>query len=294
MKSFTEKTIKVTVFLREGEFGGGNNTVAYEGLPTAVVISKTGDKDGCKANVSLANIKLDTARQMTMLAFRKLQTYNNVIVIEAGTRGQKLNNVFQGEIISAVPVIDGANLEFRIEARCGYYPNLIPTPPVSVKGETTVEKLMTQFAKEAGYTLENRGITMSVSNSVFYGSPVQKAQQLATQCGIDLLIDNRKFIIQPYETKPKGTVPLISKESGLIGYPAFTNDGVECSALYNPDFELGGYFELKTILPHASGIWKIAKLEHKLSAYVPGSTEWETHLSGVWVQEGKKEGTQNG
>jgi hypothetical protein len=87
--------------------------------------------------------------------------------------------------------------------------------------------------------------------------------------------------------QPKGTIPLIGKESGLIGYPSYTNDGVECSALYNPDFELGGYFELKTILPHASGIWKIAKLEHKLSAYVPNGTEWETHLSGVWVQESK-------
>ena len=288
MNSFTEKTIKITVFLRDGEFGQGNNTVVYEGLPTQVNVSKTGEKDGCKADVVISNIKLDTARQMTMLAFRKLQTYNNIIVIEAGTKGQQLNNVFQGEIITAVPVIGDANLDFKIEARCGYYPNLIPTPPVSVQGETTVEKLMTQFAKEENYDFENRGITMSVVNSVFAGSPVQKAQQLATQVGIDLIIDNRKFIIQPYETEPKGTIPLISKESGLIGYPSYTNDGVECSALYNPDFDLGGYFELKTILPHASGIWKIAKLEHKLSAYVPNGTEWETHLSGVWVQESKK------
>ena len=120
MNSFTEKTIKITVFLRDGEFGQGNNTVVYEGLPTQVNVSKTGEKDGCKADVVISNIKLDTARQMTMLAFRKLQTYNNIIVIEAGTKGQKLNNVFQGEIITAVPVIGDANLDFKIEARCGY------------------------------------------------------------------------------------------------------------------------------------------------------------------------------
>lgn len=287
---FTEKTIKVTVFLREGEFGGGNNTVAYEGLPTQVSISKTGGKDGCKAEITLYNLKLDTARQMTMLAFRKLQTYNNVVVVEAGSKGQKLDNVFQGEIVTAVPSIDDTNLVFKIEARCGHYPNLIPTPPVSVQGETTVDKLMAQFAKEAGYGYENRGVTSSVSNSMFYGSPIQKAQQLATQVGIDLLIMDRKLIIQPYETQPKGTIPLISKESGLIGYPAFTNDGIQCKALFNPDFELGGYFELKSILPHASGIWKITKLDTKLSAYVPSGTEWETDLTGVWVQEGKKDG----
>lgn len=286
---FTEKTIKVTVFLREGDFGNGNNTVAYEGLPTEVEIEKSGGKDGCKASVTIYGMKLDTARQMTMLAFRKLQTYNNVIVIEAGTKHQKLDNVFQGEIVTAVPAIDQNNLVFKIEARAGYYPNLIPTPPVSVQGETTVDKLMQQFAKEASYDYENRGITASVANSVFYGSPVQKAQQLATQMGFDLLIIDRKFIIQPYETEPKGTIPLVSKDSGLIGYPSFTNDGVQCSSLFNPDFELGGYFELKTILPHASGIWKINKLSTKLSAYVPGGTSWQTDLSGVWVQESKEE-----
>ena len=74
MKSFTEKTIKVTVFLREGEFGQGNNTVAYEGLPTQVHISKTGDKDGCKAEVIISNMKLDTARQLTMLALARCQS----------------------------------------------------------------------------------------------------------------------------------------------------------------------------------------------------------------------------
>lgn len=287
MKSFTEKTIKVTVFLREGDFGNGNNTVTYEGLPTEVDISKSGGKDGCKASITLYGMKLDTARQMTMLAFRKLQTYNNVIVVEAGTKGQKLDNVFQGEIVTAVPSIENENLVFKIEARCGHYPNLIPTPPVSVQGETTVDKLMAQFAKEAGYGYENRGITASVSNSVFYGSPIQKAQQLATQMNFDLLLIDRKMIIQPYEAQPKGTIPLISKESGLIGYPSFTNDGVQCTALFNPDFELGSYFELKTILPHASGIWKINKLSTKLSAYLPSGTEWQSELSGVWVQDGK-------
>ena len=289
MNSYTQKTIRITAYLREGEFGEGNNTVVYEGLPTEVSISKSGGKDGCKATITLYGMKLDTARKMTMLSFRKLQTYNNIVKIEAGTKDQKLDTIFQGEIVTAVPSIDQENLVFTMECRCGYYPNLLPTPPVSVQGETTVDKLMQQFAKEAGYDYENRGITDSVKNSVFYGSPVQKAQQLATQMGFDLLIIDRKFIIQPYETQPKGTIPLVSKESGLIGYPSFTNDGVECDALFNPDFELGSYFELKTILPHASGIWKISKLETRLSAYMPSGTEWQTSLNGVWVQEGKNE-----
>lgn len=285
MTSFSEKTIRTTVYLREGSFAGGSNTVSFEGLPIEVNVSKPGGEDMGKATVNVNNMKLDTMQQLTMLAFRKLQTFNNVIKIEAGEVGRKLNTVFEGEISSAVPVIDNdGSVSFKIEARTGYYPNQLPTSPVSVRGETTIEKLMMQFAKEANYSFENKGITGSVKNSVFPGSPIQKARALARQTGIDLLIDDRKFIIQPYEIKPNGGIVLIQGDSGQYGYPSFTNDGVQCKVYFNPSLKLGGFFELKTILPAASGIWKISKLEHKLSANKPTGGEWMTSLNGVWVQ----------
>lgn len=285
MTSFSEKTIRTTVYLREGSFAGGSNTVSFEGLPIEVNVSKPGGEDMGKAIVNVNNMKLSTMQQLTMLAFRKLQTFNNVIKIEAGEVGRKLNTVFEGEISSAVPVMgNDGSVSFKIEARTGYYPNQLPTPPVSVQGETTIEKLMMQFAKEANYSFENKGITGSVKNSVLVGSPIQKARALARQTGIDLLVDDRKFIIQPYEIKPNGGVVLIQGDSGQYGYPSFTNDGVQCKVYFNPSLTLGGFFELKTILPAASGIWKISKLEHKLSANKPTGGDWMTSLNGVWVQ----------
>lgn len=285
MTSFSEKTIRTTVYMRQGSFNGGSNTVSFEGLPIEVNVSKPGGEDMGKATVTVNNMKLDTMQQLTMLAFRKLQTFNNVIKIEAGELGRKLNTVFEGEISSAVPVIgNDGSVSFKIEARTGYYPNQLPTPPTSAKGETTIEKLMKIFAGEAGYGFENKGITASVKNSTFIGSPIQKAHELARQTGIDLLIDDRKFIIQPYEIKNSGNVVLVKGDSGQYGYPSFTNDGVQCKTYFNPNLSLGGFFELQTILPAASGIWKISKLEHKLSANKPTGADWMTSLNGVWVQ----------
>lgn len=293
MSSFTKKTIRTTIYLREGTFTGGANTVVFEGLPVDVSITKPGGKEMNKASVTVQNMKLDTIKQLTMLAFRKLQSFNNVIKIEAGIAGQKLDTLFEGEITSSVPSIsDDGDISLKIDCKTGYYPNQLPTPPTSIASEVSIANLMKQFADEASYAFENKGVSGSISNCVFAGSPIMKAKTLAEQTGIDLLIDDRKFIIQPYDREKEGTILLVSDKSGLIGYPSFTNDGVTCKSLFNAKFELGGFFELQSILPNASGIWKISKLEHKISANKNDGGDWLTNLTGVWVQEAEQTTSQ--
>lgn len=279
---FSVKTVRITIQLRKGEFEGGGNTVIIEGLPVSVTISKTGGDAKNKASVTIENMKLDTVTQLTTLAFKRLETYNNVMQIDAGAQGAELATVFIGEITSAIPQLDDNGvLSLKIEALAGYYPALLPTAPTSVQGDTTVEKLMQQFANEAGYSFENKGITASVANSVFVGSPIAKAKTLARQADVDLLIDDNKFTIQPFEAPKDGQIPLISKSTGLIGYPSFSNEGINCQCVFNDKLKVGSYFKLESILPHASGEWQITKVEHRLEAYQTNSGTWESDITGV-------------
>ena len=278
---FSVKTVRITIQLRKGEFDGGGNTVIIEGLPVSVTVTKQGGEAKNKASVTVDNLKLETATQLTTLAFKRLETYNNVIQIDAGSQGAELSTIFIGEITSAVPVMSDSKLSLKIEALAGYYPALIPSTPTSVQENTTVEKLMKQFADEAGYSFENKGITASIANSVFVGSPVEKAKTLARQADVDLLIDDNKFTIQPFEAPKEGQIPLLSKGTGLIGYPSFSNEGINCKSVFNDKLKVGSYFKLESILPHASGEWQITKVEHRLEAYTPNSGTWESDVTGV-------------
>ena len=278
---FSVKTVRITIQLRKGEFDGGGNTVIIEGLPVSVTVTKQGGEAKNKASVTVDNLKLETATQLTTLAFKRLETYNNVIQIDAGSQGAELSTIFIGEITSAVPVMSDSKLSLKIEALAGYYPALIPSTPTSVQENTTVEKLMKQFADEAGYSFENKGITASIANSVFVGSPVEKAKTLARQADVDLLIDDNKFTIQPFEAPKEGQIPLLSKGTGLIGYPSFSNEGINCKSVFNDKLKVGSYFKLESILPHASGEWQITKVEHRLEAYTPNSGTWESEVTGV-------------
>ena len=278
---FSVKTVRITIQLRKGEFDGGGNTVIIEGLPVSVTVTKQGGEAKNKASVTVDNLKLETATQLTTLAFKRLETYNNVIQIDAGSQGAELSTIFIGEITSAVPVMGDNKLSLKIEALAGYYPALIPSTPTSVQENTTVEKLMKQFADEAGYSFENKGITASIANSVFVGSPVEKAKTLARQADVDLLIDDNKFTIQPFEAPKEGQIPLLSKGTGLIDYPSFSNEGINCKSVFNDKLKVGSYFKLESVLPHASGEWQITKVEHRLEAYTPNSGTWESDVTGV-------------
>ena len=278
---FSVKTVRVTIQLRKGEFDNGGNTVIIEGLPVSVTVTKQGGEAKNKASVTVDNLKLETATQLTTLAFKRLETYNNVIQIDAGNQGAELSTIFIGEITSAVPVMSDSKLSLKIEALAGYYPALIPSTPTSVQENTTVEKLMKQFADEAGYSFENKGITASIANSVFVGSPVEKAKTLARQADVDLLIDDNKFTIQPFEAPKDGQIPLLSKNTGLISYPSFSNEGINCKSVFNDKLKVGSYFKLESVLPHASGEWQITKVEHRLEAYTPNSGTWESDVTGV-------------
>lgn len=281
---FSIKTIRATIQLRKGQFGDtDSNTVTIEGLPTEVSIQKQGGEDPNRASVLIKNLKIDTVKQLTMLAFKRQEVYNNYLQIEAGNKGMaQLATIFTGEIINAVPSADtDGTLALNIEANAGYYAAILPTPPVSVNGVASIEGLMEQFANEANYKFENRGISGSVANCVFIGSPVKKAQTLARQCDFDLLIDDGTFIIQPWEAPKNGEIPLINRDTGLLGYPSYTNDGISFTCIFNDRIKVGGYVKLESLLPYATGEWQVVQLSHNLVANDSTNGAWETSVDCV-------------
>ena len=40
---------------------------------------------------------------------------------------------------------------------------------------------------------------------------------------------------------------------------------------------------MESVLPRATGFWKITKLNHALSAYTSG--EWSSSVDGIWLKE---------
>lgn len=285
--SFTLKTIRTTITLGKGTFGGGGNSKIIEGLATDVDITKPGLPEKNSASVSIANISLADMEQMTFLAFQPLQSLKNLITIEAGEQGKTLATVFKGEITSAYADYGSVpDVEFKIEALSGGYAAQIGAKPISVKGNAKAADLIKQFAKEIGYTFKNEGVAASVRNAVFSGSPIEKARSVADEVGAELLIDDDSMILMPYDKPRSGGAVLLTPETGLIGYPSFTSDGISFSCFFNPNLKQGGQVKIESIVPRASGYWKITKLSHKLTAYRTGGGSWYSSVDAAYIGGG--------
>ena len=286
------KTLKTTIILGEGEFEGGGNTKIIEGLATTVQINKAGLPEKNSAEVRIQGLKLSDMEQLTFLSFLPGEYRKNHILIEAGDKGEKLSVVFKGDITAASADFSTApDVTMKFNALTAGWSVLIADSPTSVQGEATAESLISQFATQAGFNFVNEGVTESVKNSTYNGSPVQKAEQVADEVGAELLMDDETWTLMPWD-KPRGDAVLLKADSGMIGYPSFTQDGISVECFYNPRLQLGGQIKIESIVPRASGYWKITKLSHDLAAYTQG--RWVSRIDGMYLPENSGEDESEG
>ena len=64
---------------------------------------------------------------------------------------------------------------------------------------------------------------------------------------------------------------LVTKNTGMIGYPTATSNGIALRNLWNPSIGLGGKINVKSNLKlnSASGVFVVYGLDHHLDSLVP-------------------------
>lgn len=285
MPSFVEKAIKIEIAMSEGEFTEGGNTLVVEGLACAATITKPGLPEKNSANVTIHGLKYERMEQLTMLAFKPLESQYNTIKIFAGEKGAELAQIFFGEVTSAHADFNQVpNPAMIIEASSGAYPQQASAAPLTVQGEVKADHLFSQWAQECGYTYINEGVEASVRNAWFKNSPVTKMQKLAQDIDCELIIDDNEVITLPagQARGGEGNAVLLTPATGLIGYPTFNQDGIVCKAIFNPAILSGGLIKIESIVPKATGEWQVTKITHDISAFSPDGGPWETRIEAAY------------
>lgn len=283
--SYTKKIIELRITLGKGSFAGGGNTKIISGLGVEANVEKPGLPDKNKARVKIYNMKLEDIEQLTTLAFRPLQARRNTLTILAGDKEKGLTQVFAGEITSAYGDFNSApDIAFVAEAMSGYYGALTPASPTTIKGATPLAGIMDSLAQGMGYTFKNEGVTASLRNPVLNGSPMQQAEAAAKQAGINLVLDDNVMTILPANAASSGNAVLLNKTTGMIGYPTFNSDGIVVKSLFNPALRFNGLIKVESIVPKASGVWRVVKLVHKLEAFVTKDGAWFSEIEAAYTR----------
>lgn len=276
--SWGNKFVKVSVNMASGM------AYVFRDLAISVDIDKKGAPDMPSATVEIQGLKLDTMQELTSLTFLKNTRQNNILIVEAGYQEDNLSKIFQGEITKACADFNAVpDVIFTIESKSGSYPAVKAQSPISVTGNQPAAEIIGQLAKEINYNFENNGVTASLQNCVLNGSPIEKIKTVVNTVNADLIIDDNTIVItprgQPRENKGGFT---LNKDNGLIGYPNFTEEGIEVVCFFNPNLQIGAVINLETIVPKASGAWKITELNHSLKVNSSSEAEWRSSFSAVY------------
>ena len=280
--SFIKRRLQVRLTLAKGSFGSGN-TVVIDNHAMRVSVEKLGPPDFAKASVEIFGMNLNDIEQLTSLSFHPFKLTRNYINIFAGDDESGLSQIFAGSITAANGDLSGCpEHKLKIDAEVGFWGRVTAQGPNVINGTQAAASFIETQATKAGMTFSNEGVSDALKNCVFSGSPVEQARQAAKQIGADLLIDDDEMILLPRQGNRKGNAVLLKKDSGLVGYPAITSNGIECKSIFNPAFRFAGLFVLESIVPKASGTWRVIKLTHKLSANDPSDGSWESSITGFY------------
>ncbi len=217
---------------------------------------------------------------ITSYPLRITEATRNKIVVYA-IDGKQESVVFAGNMVKAWPDYSRMpDVCFRIQAQAAYSSALQTVAPRSFKGGGKVADIMRQIATSMGLVFENSGVNVMLSDVYLANTDLEQARDLAKAAGIELNIENNVLSIWPKGSYRNALIPLVSADTGLVGYPSFDGTFLRFDTLYNPSFITGGLIKVESDNLAAKGQWQILKMAHRLESEKPGGA-WFSSVVGV-------------
>jgi hypothetical protein len=269
-------------------FDGGNNTVTVSGLRVSATVSKAGAVSMNNATIRVWGLQPSVANRLSTLGKLITAGRNNTVTMSAGAVDGAKSVIFIGTIQQAYLDFQSApDVPLVITAFTGLLDALRPLAPTTYQGAVDAADVIAGLAKQMGYGFENGGVSgVILSNPYLPGTGRDQAYGAAKAAGINITIDDQPsgtptIAIWPQDGARDGEAPLISKDTGMVGSPAWTENGIIIKTQFNPQIVFGARVEVKSSqVPNANATWQIFGITHEIEAQMPNG-KWFSLLQAT-------------
>jgi hypothetical protein len=257
--TFVQRLISVSVQLAQNTqtnqpstfSESGTNTVNLTGSRVSVQIENSGAPADSNARVKIWGLTPSIMNQLSTLGLVFNLVPKNTLTISAGdaVAGQAI--VFSGTIWSAYGDYSAQpDVPFIFDCIAGAADATIAIPASSFSGSQQVSNMMSGFARAMNLGFENNGVSSTLSNAYFSGSARSQADKCAKAAGISWgIIKGNTLSIWPLGgNRNTPNIPVISAATGMISYPAFTQQGIIVKTLFNPQLSFGSLVQVNSSL----------------------------------------------
>ena len=278
--TYKKRTLKFEFTLKDGAFDeSGNNILTIDNIKAEIEIGAYGGITGTTLEARVYGLSIDN---MALLSYKGIQlngAKQNMMKVWADDRP-----VFFGSITNCFADLNQMpDAPLIISAFSTGFDQSITAAPFSKEGVASVNEIITTIAASIGYTVVNNGVLAKLENPYFEGNPIAQIQQCAHAAGIEIDFRLGAIYIWPQGGSIDDTIPLISPSHGLIGYPVFSNYGINFQCQYSDLILRGRKVQLETELPNGSGVYTVQSAQHHLSTWSEGGP-WSTI---VWASIGQ-------
>lgn len=285
--SFTRKCLDVELSLKNGTFSGGKNTVYLRGLRISAHILQPGAPDMGQLQAAIYGIPLSDMNKMTTMGRQYALREANSIKLYAYEEGGTPSIVFSGTIFEAWADMQAApSVCFRVAAHAGGAGAVKQVDPTTMSGSVKAADVMKQVCQKGGWQFENNGVDAVLNNPYLPGSAYRQAISVMKAARCLMTIDRDTLAIWKPGGSRQGSVPLISPQTGMVGYPRYRQVAVDVTTQFNPAIQFGGKIQIKSDLLPACGVWPVVYVEHELETEIVNG-KWFTIIQtgGDGVQQ---------
>ena len=286
--AFVERLIDLSFTLGTGTFGDtGSDTVEVTGLRCSCHIIKAGGLQKNFSQIRVWGVPLSIMNRLSTLGVPPIQIRPNFITVKAGDTSGPLATVYHGTIYNAYVEFAGQpNVCLNVVALAGGIEAARPIPPKSYPGAADAAQMMQDIAASMpGAVFENSGVSVILRNQYLAGTAYQQFQAVAAAANINGILDDQVLAIWPRGATRNSNraVPFLSSDTGLVGYPSYTERGVSLRCLYNPSIIYGGTITVSSsVWGSAPRSFSIYSLSHDLESKMHGG-KWFSDIDAIPV-----------
>ena len=187
------------------------------------------------------------------------------VILSAGYK--ELVEIFKGDIIKSK--VQRQNVDTVIDLTCAdgfkdYTQGRVKiTLPAGATDKDIVNSLKDAFPSVTfGDLLTIPNMRKLPRGKVLNGNAREILDDITKNNGADWSIQDGELVFLPKNTVLKNQIVALSQDSGLIGSPEKTDDGLEITCLLNSNLKVGGLVRVQSMFDFYNGFYKIIKISH--------------------------------
>jgi hypothetical protein len=219
-----------------------------------------------EATITISN--LDKATQDFILSETtpfNLNTSPKIATIFAGRQSYGTAQIYTGNIISS-SVSQPPDISITLKCLTGNFfkTNVITNNQTA---SNTLSIIGQQIANTLGIAYRFEASDKNIANYNFAGSSLKQVQLLNSMGGVNAFIDDNTLIMKNALIPLTGTTRILNLDSGLIGIPEFTEQGLKVTFLLDNKTVIGGGLNIQSqVYPAINGNYVIYRLGFNITS----------------------------